>query len=272
MDPHDHSPAHQHNRRAWDAMVQRGDRFTRPAHDAELVDPMSLVDQGGWLPHGVAGKQLLCLGAGGGRQSALYASAGAHVTVVDISPAMLELDRQVATERRLDIRTVEASLDQLAMFRPGEFEIVIQPVSTCYVPDIVVAYREVARVTAAGGIYISQHKTPASLQADTQRSEFGYELIEPYYRQGPLPPVAGSRHREEGTLEFLHRWEDLVGGLCRSGFVVEDLTEPLHAKPDATRNSFEDRSSYVAPYVRIKARRLSGEASQASVSLWTGLE
>jgi hypothetical protein len=36
------------------------------------------------------------LAAGGGRQSAIYATAGADVTVVDISPAMLELDRQVA--------------------------------------------------------------------------------------------------------------------------------------------------------------------------------
>ena len=47
----------------------------------------------------------------------------------------------------------------------------------------------------------------------------GYELIEPYYRSGPLPPVVGSPHREEGTLEYLHRWEELLGLMCRAGFV-----------------------------------------------------
>ena len=33
----------------------------------------------------------------------------------------------------------------------------------------------------------------------------GYELIESYYRDGPLPAVAGSLHREAGTLEYLNR-------------------------------------------------------------------
>src|SRR5438093_277152 len=81
----------------------------------------------------------------------------------------------------------------------------------------------------AGGLYISQHKQPASLQADVQPSPRGYELTEPYYRERPLPAVAGSLHREPGTLEFLHRWEELLGGLCRAGFVIEDVIEPRHA-------------------------------------------
>ena len=72
---------------------------------------------------------------------------------------------------------------------------------------------------------------------------------------GPLPAVTGSRHREEGTLEFLHRWEQLIGLMCRAGFVIEDLVEPMHSEPDAESGSFGHRSAFVAPYVRIKARR-----------------
>jgi hypothetical protein len=119
-------------------------------------------------------------------------------------------------------------------------------------------------------VYISQHKQPASLQSGTEPSDRGYELTGPYYRQGPLPDVAGSLHREEGTLEFLHRWEDLVGGLCRSGFVIEDLVEPLHADPRAVPGSFKHRSCYLAPYVRIKARRAAGgdAAVQSPLALW----
>jgi SAM-dependent methyltransferase len=256
------SAAQSHNRRAWDALVRRKQRFTRPARDEEFRDPLAVVDGIGWLGGNIRGKRLLCLAAGGGRQSALYAAAGAKVTVVDISPAMLELDRQVAMERRLDIRTVEASMDSLPMLEAGEFEIVIHPVSTCYVADILAVYREVARVTAPGGIYISQHKQPSSLQADVKGAARGYELVEPYYRRGPLPAVQGSPHREEGTLEFLHRWEELLGGMCRAGFWIEDLLEPLHADPQAPRDSFAHRSQYVAPYVRIKARRRGG-ASEA---------
>jgi SAM-dependent methyltransferase len=252
---------HSHNRRAWDQRVRQGQRFTRPAEDDHFVDPLKQVDGYGWLGGDIRGRRVLCLAAGGGRQSALYAAAGGVVTVVDISPAMLELDREVAAERRLDVRTVEASMDDLSMLGTGEFDIVIHPVSTCYVPQIEPVYREVARVTRGGGLYISQHKSPTSLQADVQATPRGYELIEPYYRQGPLPPVVGSRHREEGTLEFLHRWEELIGVMCRCGFVIEDLAEPLHAEADAPVASFGHRSRYVAPYVRIKARRVGGALS-----------
>ncbi len=260
---------HQHNRRAWDEMVGHRQRFTRPAPDEDFANPLAVVDGVGWLGGDIHGKRLLCLAAGGGKHSALYAAAGADVTVVDISPAMLELDRQVAAERKLAVRTVEASMDDMPALSAGEFDIVIHPVSTCYVPAIGPVYREVARVTRAGGLYVSQHKTPTSLQADIAPSLRGYELIEPYYRSGPLPAVVGSRHREERTLEYLHRWEELLGLLCRAGFVIEDLLEPRHAEADAEPASFGHRSRFVAPYVRIKARRTGVAAGESSAkTIW----
>lgn len=256
----DETPAHDHNRRAWDRLVQERQRFTKPARDEDFIDPLRTVDPWGWLGGDIRGWNVLCLAAGGGKHAALYAAAGARVTVVDISPAMLELDRAVAAERRLELRTVATSMDDLSMLAGEAFDLVIHPVSTCYVPQIAPVYREVARVTRPGGLYVSQHKQPASLQADIVPSRNGYELIEPYYRSGPLPPVVGSPHREPGTLEFLHRWEELLGGLCRAGFVIEDLVEPSHAKRDAAVGSFAHRSQYVAPYVRIRARRVNSAA------------
>ncbi|MFT5522532.1 MAG: ubiquinone/menaquinone biosynthesis C-methylase UbiE [Pirellulaceae bacterium] len=251
-------------------MVRQKKRFTHPVNDEDFADPLKNVDGLGWLGGNIEGKNLLCLAAGGGRQSALYAKAGAKVTVVDISPEMLQIDREVAKQRQLDVTTVEASMDFMPMFNAGQFDVVIHPVSSCYIPQIGKMYSEVARVTAPGGLYISQHKSPTSLQADIVRSHGGYELLEPYYRTGPLPAVVGSRHREEGTLEFLHRWEQLLGEMCRAGFVIEDLVEPRHAEVDAKLNSFADRSQFVAPYVRIKARRKNVKSTGDKVdgSIW----
>jgi SAM-dependent methyltransferase len=251
-------------------MAAKRQRFTRPAQDEDFANPLAKLDPLGWLGGDIRGKRLLCLAAGGGKHGPLYAAAGAVVTVVDISPAQLDLDRQVAAERRLELKTVEASMEDLGMFAGGEFEIVIHPVSTCYVPQIGSVYREIARVVGAQGLYISQHKSPTSLQADVRTRSQGYELTELYYRSGPLPPVVGSPHREEGTLEYLHRWEEILGLMCRAGFVIEDLIEPLHGKDDAEINSFEHRSRYIAPYVRIKARRVGQTAAPVGVkSLWT---
>src|SRR5437868_13360547 len=114
-----------HNRRAWDAMAAKGQRFTRAAADQDFTNPLATVDQIGWLGGDIRGKRVLCLAAGGGKHGPLYAAAGAMVSVVDISSAQLELDRQVAAERRLELKTVAASMDDLATFTAGEFDIVI---------------------------------------------------------------------------------------------------------------------------------------------------
>lgn len=255
------------NRRAWDERVRRSQSHTEIARESDFRDPMAVIDDCGWLQGNVRGKRVLCLAAGGGKHSALFASAGAMVTVVDLSPAMLELDRRVARERGLNVRVIETSMEDLSGLGDAEFEVVIQPVSTCYVPDVLAVYREVARVTAPGGIYISQHKQPATLQAEVTGSPRGYLLTEPYYRTGPLPEViAGCLHREAGTVEFLHRWQELVGGLCRSGFVLEDLVEPRHGDLSADPGTFKHRSAYVPPFVTLKARRMNAE--KVAPKLW----
>ncbi len=253
----------EHNARAWDALAKRQAALAKPASDADFRNPLQAVDPRGWLGSSIAGFKVLCLAAGGGRQSALYAAAGARVTVVDISGEMLTLDRQVAEERSLDVRAIQASMDALPMLGDGEFDIVIQPVSTCYVADVGPVFREVARVTRPGGLYVSQHKTPTSLQTELRPDGEGYRLGEPYYREGPLPAAEPCRTREPGTLEFLHRWEELIGGICRAGFAVEDLVEPLHAKPQAAVGTFGHRSGFVAPYVRVKARRADRRQSKS---------
>lgn len=253
-----------HNAQAWDARARGGERFTRPATEEQFRDPLAALDSNGWLGENIRDKHMLCLGAGGGKASVLFATAGAKVTVVDISPEMLAIDRRVAAERGLEVTTLEASIDDLSALPEARFDIVSQPVSSCYVPDVTGVYREVARVIADEGLYVSQHKQPASLQAGVRPTGSGFELTEPYYREGPLPEVKGSLHREAGMLEFLHRWQQLIGGMCQAGFVIEDLVEPVHGDPLAEKDSFAYRSCFVPPYVRIKARRIRRAESAAT--------
>ena len=250
------SDDHWHNRAAWDRLAQQKDRLATPAKDEDFNDPLAGVDSMGWLGGDVRGKRLLCLAAGGGRQGPIYSAAGAIVTVVDLSPAMLMLDREVSEKRKLKLRTIEASMDDLAPLQDREFDIVIHPVSTCYVPDVQKVFREVARVLVPGGVYVSQHKQPASLQATIKPENGEYRVRHSYYDKGPLPPtIEPNLIREQGTLEYVHRWEELIGGMCAAGFAIEALTEPFHAKRGGTEGSFAHRCEMIAPYVRVKARR-----------------
>jgi len=259
------------NRRVWDERARRRKNHTLPVTEADFQKPGPVINPFGWVGDDVRGQRVLCLAAGGGRHGALYAAAGAVVTVVDISPQMLELDRQLAAERGLRLTLIEASMEDLSGLPEAGFDLVIQPVSTCYVPDVMPVYRQVARVTAAGGLYISQHKQPASLQAEIISSANGCFLSTPCHTAGPLPPVTAENEvREAGAVEFLHRWEDLLGGLCRSGFVLEDLAEPRPGTAPAEPGTFAHRSQFLPPYVAFKARRTAQMATAAaSPQLWT---
>lgn len=257
MHPRDEQEVLSHNRRAWNQMAVSGHVLARPARDEELQNPLRTVDASGWLKGGIQGWNVLCLAAGGGRHGPLYCAAGANVTVVDLSSSMLELDRQVANERRMAIRTIETSMDDLGMLNNGEFDLVIHPVSTCYLPKLDRLFSEIARVTRPGGLYISQHKQPANLQVSLETHTGRYVVEHPYYDTSAVPLAKQpSKLREPDTREFAHSWNALIGGMCRSGFVIEDTTEPEHAKPEAPVGSFHHRCYFIAPYIRIKARRV----------------
>ena len=265
----DPANSHEHNRHAWNRLAKSGSRFAQAASDSDFADPLAFVDGPGWLGHSISGKRVLCLAAGGGRQGPIYAAAGGVVTVVDISHEMLEIDRQVAQKRNLSLRTVEGSMDNLSHFDDATFDIVIHPVSTCYVSDVQSVFNEVARVTIEGGIYISQHKQPISLQSSILPQENGYVVQHPFHRTDPLPPSRPSNLvREDGTQEYVHSLAELLGGICNSGFNIAALTEPVHADPNAPEGSFKHRSNFIPPYIRIKAIRNSLDSTSRQ-KIWS---
>jgi len=249
-----------HNRSAWDAR-QNDPRFVRtdalPENGDEVIaaiDPWLLADGS------MEGRRVLCLAAGGGTHGPLLALAGADVTVVDFSNRQMEIDRQLAGRHRLTVKTVEAPIDDLSAFANASFDIVVQPVSTCYVRDIAKVYAEVARVLRPNGLYVSQHKQPSSLQAEVRSSGDGYVIRSCADEGHALPPSSElSIIRENEMKEFVHSWDALIGSLCRSGFVIEDLQEPPRGDAWAAIGSPEHRARFLPPYVKIKARRLRHE-------------
>ena len=262
---------HAANRKAWNQLADSGSLFARVATDEELQNPLKVLDGRGWLPDSVDGLKVLCLASGGGWQSILYAAAGADVTVVDLSESMLKLDQQEAERRSLSVQTVHASMDNLAEITSEAFDVVHQPVSSCYIPDLVPMFGEIARVLKDNGIYISQHKQPTSTQISHRNEQQQFVIGIEYYHQGALPRTIDTSYREAGATEYLHRWEDLVGGLCRSNMLLEDLREPVRADSNAPTHHFGYRGRFVPPYVRLKARRAvrsEADRTQSSI-LWT---
>ena len=263
------------NQQAWNQLADSDSLFARVATDEECRKPMQSLDGRGWLPESVAGLNVLCLASGGGWQSILYAAAGANVTVVDLSESMLRLDTREAKRRRFRVQTVHTSMDDLSMFADESFDIVHQPVSSCYVPDLKPVYAGIARVLRSHGLYISQHKQPVSLQISHRSERQQFVIGVENYHEGPLPQQQDTAYRESGATEYLHRLDQIVGDLCLAGFVIEDLREPKRADYKVDVSHFGYRGRFVPPYVRMKARRVeriqanSMAAAPASSKIWT---
>jgi len=244
------------NQRAYDRMARSGHILAKTVTAEELRRPMEIVDGAGWLGGSIRGWSVLCLAAAGGRHSALYHAAGATVTVLDISHGMLELDRRVSQELKFNVRLIQGTMLDMPMLRDAEFDLVIQPVSTCYVSDVSRVFAEVSRVLKPNGLYVSQHKQPINLQASLKTrggkyvidSEIG-AIAEPARADEPSPL------REPNTREFAHSLDSILGGICRNGMVIEDLHEPNHAKQESNADTIGHRSRFVPPYLRIKARK-----------------
>jgi SAM-dependent methyltransferase len=240
---HHSERASERNLSAWDALA--GDpRFAGGPVPADRDEARGALDE--WLQNvPLDGKALLCLGAGGGRQGPLHAAAGARVTVVDISERMLDHDR------RAGLQTLCTSMEKLDGLGNASFDFVVQPVSSCYVADLARVHAEVARVLKPGGLYIVQHKQPIHQQVT---SEGMYGITLPYV-EGIVVSESRAFHREPGTVEYVHTLETLLGGLCRAGFVIEDVTEPPRGDSFGERGSPGLRAYFLPPYLKIKARR-----------------
>lgn len=257
------------NRQAYDRMVLSKHFLTQPVSSEELAQPLATLDAKGWLGGSIRGWNVLCLAAGGGRQGPLYCAAGANVTVLDISPAMLELDRQVSAELGINYKIIQGEMTDLSMFRPDEFDLVAHPVSTCYVSNIEPVFNQIAKVLRPSGLYVSQHKQPMNLQASLELVHGRYAVETPVgHIAKSLSIGQSSPLREPDTVEFAHSLDAILGGICRAGMTIEAVSEPDHAKLDSEPGSMGHRSRFIRPYLRIKARKQAD--SKFSKKIWIG--
>ena len=150
-----------YNRAAWDREVDRGNEWTRPvgpevtararAGDWSVVligyEPVPRD----WFPADINGTPVLCLASGGGQQGPVLAAAGADVTVFDNSPRQLARDEEVAARDGLVIRTVLGDMRDLSAFADGGFDLVFNPVSNVFCPDLARLHPDAPGRGAASG-------------------------------------------------------------------------------------------------------------------------
>ena len=187
----------------------------------------------------------------------MFASLGYSVTVVDLSAKQLELDRRTAEAHGMHIEFIEGDMLDLSDLHGRDFDLVYQPVSACYVPDVATLYREVGRVLRPDGWYDVEHWNPVHVQLAGYGTwdGAGYVLERPQTLGVPVPWIpSGDDHGPE-CWHFVHRLSDLIGAMCAAGFRIERFAERTHGNETSAPGTLEHIASFAPPFFRVLARR-----------------
>ena len=246
------------NRAAWDSKVEKCNRWTIPVSSDEIA----LAAQGNWkiyltpakpVPRewfqDLDGLEILCLASGGGQQGPILSAAGALVTVFDNSPKQLVQDRLVAEREGLNIVTIEGDMRDLSIFSDESFDLIVHPVSNCFVPEVKKVWMEAYRVLRSGGELISGFINPVDYLFDEKQAGKGIYHLKykmPYSDLSSLSKEERIQiYGEAAPIEFGHSLEDQIGGQLDAGFVVTGFYEDC-------RNN-EKISEYMPSFMATRA-------------------
>jgi SAM-dependent methyltransferase len=235
-----------YNRAAWDREVENDNEWTQPAGPEVIAraraGDWSVVLVGyqavsrDWFPPSLAGAAVLCLASGGGQQGPVLAAAGATVTVLDNSPRQLGRDEEVAAREGLAIRTVLGDMRDLGVFADASFDVVFNPVSNVFCPDLAPVWRESFRVLRPGGVLLTGFMNPDIFIFDVAALDERGELVVRHrlpFTTLDLPEAERLHSYGTGPIEYSHSLTEQIGGQLAAGFVLTHLAEaPHHA--DAT--------------------------------------
>ena len=126
-----------------------------------------------------------------GRAGGYRAGAGAAVTVLDNLPRQLGRDQEVAAREGLAVRTVLGDMRDLSVFPDASFDVVFNPVSNVFCPDLAAIWRESFRVLRPGGILMSGFMNPDGAAA---RVRDRADRVQPLTHRADRRPARGGLH------------------------------------------------------------------------------
>ena len=252
------------NRDAWNAQVKKKNRWTVPVSPQEIVaarrDEMEILltptrpVPRSWFPE-LEGTRVLCLASGGGQQGPILAATGARVTVFDNSPQQLAQDRLVAEREGLQLETIEGDMADLGVFADGVFDLIVHPVSNCFVPDLRPIWSECSRVLCVGGELLAgfanplRYLFPYDLESDSVDLSVAQTIQ--YSDLESLTEEQKAKYVEKGEpFEFSHTLSDQIAGQIFAGFVLTGFFE------DACPPDEDVLSKYISSFIATRARKV----------------
>lgn len=112
-------------------------------------------------------------------------------------------------------------------FEDGEFDIVFNPVSNCYVEEVRPIWKECFRVLKKGGYLISGTDHYVNYIADSDEKEIINTLpFNPLKNPGQMEQL----RRDDAGVQFSHSLEEQIGGQLEAGFRLLDIYEDTNGE------------------------------------------
>lgn len=224
------------NAKTWDQWSQEDFVWTVPCsaeqfaktkeRDIQLIlTPMKKAPL--WWFEGL-GKRVLGLASGGGQQGPVLAAHDYCVTILDNSMRQLKAERLVAERESYPILALQADMTLPFPFKDETFDMIIHPVSNCYIEDLQPTWNECYRVLRHAGVLMAGWTNPIVYMFDDESLE---NQDAPLIIRNKLP-YNGRLEIEKGAelsldtgYQFSHTLEAQIGGQLKAGFMLKDFYE-----------------------------------------------
>ncbi len=179
-----------------------------------------------WFPN-LKGKKVLGLASGGGQQMPIIAALGANCTVLDYSDKQLESERIVAEREGYSINIVKADMTKPLPFGADEFDLIVHPVSNCYIREVNPIWKECYRILKKGGIMMSGLDIGINYIVDEKEEKIVHSLpFDPLSDENLMRELQNSN---EG-IQFSHTLTEQIQGQLEAGFSLISLYEDTNGE------------------------------------------
>ena len=176
------------------------------------------------------------------------------VTGTDISEKMLAVAQQESTGE--SIRYLHMPMEDISALMLERFDIIVSSLAIHYVEDFERLARDIYSLLTEGGLFLFSQEHPLTtapkegvrwLRSASGETE-GYVLTD-YAQPGKrcVSWMAG------GVIKYHRTFSDILNGLCRAGFRIEELREPLPPEDALSRLPSLKKEAHKPNFLLVKA-------------------
>lgn len=206
----------------WGQPISQKEYIQAKQGDFQLVLTPTKPIPSHWYPENLKELKVLGLAAGGGQQMPILCALGANCTVLDYSSKQLEQEKMVAEREGYQIEIIQGDMTKKLPFDDESFDLIIHPVSNCYVEEVQPIWQECYRVLKKNGRLLSGLDNGFNYVVDETQQKIVQAL--PY---NPIknPSLLLNQDISESGVQFSHTLEEQIRGQLQAGFQLVDLYE-----------------------------------------------